>query len=203
MFAHFRVLVFGCKFIWLPRCFMLRFEVGPWLFYGTLPCPPPPPARFHFLFADNMFARIAATINCLGQIVGSVAASVKEMGIMQFYLLELNWPTVAIRCDPIPTKKKPFASRLQLNETRWLNCFRLTNWLKFSPFRCCCVNSTQSWVYGQLFMAALIVVVAVRAMLTYTLSRSLFHFVYISLLLAPPGCSLFWSAAINHRLNLI
>lgn len=55
MFAHFRVLVLGCKFIWLPRCFMLRFEVGPWLFYGTptaLPLSLPLPVCGQYVYAN-------------------------------------------------------------------------------------------------------------------------------------------------------
>lgn len=74
MFAHFRLLVFGCKFIWLPRgalCSVLKLAHDFFMVHSPAPSP------YHFLFADNMFARIAATINCPGQIVGSVAASVR------------------------------------------------------------------------------------------------------------------------------
>lgn len=167
MFAHFRLLVFGCKFIWLPRCFMLRFEVGPWLFYGAPACP----SRTHFLFADNMFARIAATINCPSQIA--------EVSGRLCSFIYWNLIGQQLRSDEIPFRQR--------KNLRWLNCFRLTNWLNFS---------TQSWLYGQLFMAALIVVGHVNM-----------HSVWSTPPLSPIslwlGCSLFCSAAINRRLNLI
>lgn len=173
MFAHFRLLVFGCKFIWLPRCFMLRFEVGPWLFYGT---PAPLSLSFHFLFADNMFARIAATINCPGQVA--------EVSGRLCSFIYWNLIGQQLRSDEIPFRQR---KNLSLNETRWLNCFRLTNWLN---------SSTQSWLYGQLFMAALIVVGHVNM-------QSVWRTPPLSPISLWLGCSLFCSAAINRSLNLI
>lgn len=76
---------------------MLRFD------FFMVPTAPLPATSPLSLFADNMFARIAGTINCPGLVGrrGSVAAR-----LMQFYLLELNWPTAAIRCDPISQQNR-------------------------------------------------------------------------------------------------
>lgn len=77
---------------------------------------------------------------------------------MQFYLLELNWPTAAIRWDPIRTAKKTFSNAVAVKWNALIKLFSPDQLTKLQAPFAVCECRTQSWLYGQLFMAALIVV---------------------------------------------